>query len=415
MSSFSNLGLCEPLCRAVHDLDYTTPTPIQAAAIPALLEGRDLVGAAKTGTGKTAAFALPVLQLLDADGVRRRPGRPRALVLTPTRELAIQIDRSFQQYGVHLDLTGTVIFGGVSQRPQQAALRRGLDILVATPGRLLDLMGQGIIDLGDVEIFVLDEADRMLDMGFLPDVRRVLAALPAKRHTLLFSATMPPDIVALSRGMLDDPVHVEVDRESSTADNIAQRVIFVEKKGKQALLADVVRDSRVKRALVFTRTKHGANRVVKRLQRVGVGAAAIHGNKSQNSRQRALEDFRRGDVTVLVATDLASRGLDVEHISHVINYELPNIPESYVHRIGRTARAGASGLAISFCDEEEVAYLRDIERLIGKRVKVAGDRIGLPDDVVAPGPIDGEPRRASRGRSGSRGRRRGGSGRRGRR
>jgi ATP-dependent RNA helicase RhlE len=395
LTSFASLGLAEPLVRAVQGLGYTAPTPIQAAAIPALLEGRDLLGSAQTGTGKTAAFALPILHRIAERPKRSRPGKPRVLILTPTRELAIQIDDSFRDYGAHLRIRTAAIFGGVGQQPQVQALGGGLDVLTATPGRLLDLLGQGHLTFEDLDTFVLDEADRMLDMGFLPDVRRVVEKLPRARHTLFFSATMPPDIAALARTILTDPVHVEVAPESTTVETITQRVIFVDRPGKPKLLQQVVSDPRVTRALVFTRTKHGANRVVEQLKKGGVHSAAIHGNKSQGARQRALEGFRAGEVPVLVATDLAARGIDVEGISHVINYDLPNIPESYVHRIGRTARAGASGLAISFCDQEEIAFLRDIERLIGTRIEVAGDRIGLPPDVVNPGPLGSGPRRAA--------------------
>jgi len=393
-SSFADLGLSAPLVRAVSDLGYTSPTPIQSQAIPHVLAGRDLLGSAQTGTGKTAAFALPILDRLTRRAPSR-PGRVRVLVLTPTRELAIQVDQSFQDYAKGLSLRFACIFGGVGQAPQVAALERGVDVLTATPGRLLDLCGQGLLSLDHVEAFVLDEADRMLDMGFLPDVRRIIERLPEQRHNLFFSATMPPDIVELSSRILHDPAHVEVVPESTTAEGVTQRVIFVDKPGKQTLIVQLAKDPRVERALVFTRTKHGANKVVKLLDRNGVQSAAIHGNKSQSARQRALEAFRAGDIRLLIATDIAARGIDVDGISHVINYDLPNIPESYVHRIGRTARAGSRGLAISFCDEEEVAYLRDIERLIGARVEVSGNRLGLPDEVVDPGPVGAERRRAA--------------------
>lgn len=392
-SSFAELGLSEALVRAVGDLGYTEPTPIQAQAIPHVLAGRDLLGSAQTGTGKTAAFALPLLDRLDAREASTRAKHPRALILTPTRELAIQVDRSLQDYGSGLDLTFACIFGGVSQGPQVAALQRGIDVLTATPGRLLDLCGQGALHLDRVEVFVLDEADRMLDLGFLPDVRRVIDRLPEQRHNLFFSATMPPDIVELSSRILHDPARVEVVPESTTAEGVTQRVMFVDKAGKRTLIVQVAKDPRVKRALVFTRTKHGANRVVKLLDKNGVPSAAIHGNKSQNARQKALEAFRAGDIRLLVATDIAARGIDVDGITHVVNYDLPNIPESYVHRIGRTARAGKRGLSLSFCDEEEVAYLRDIEALIGQRVTVAGNRLGLPDEVVDPGPVGATRRR----------------------
>jgi ATP-dependent RNA helicase RhlE len=392
VTQFADLSLAEPLLRAVRDLGYDTPTPIQAAAIPHLLGGRDLLGCAQTGTGKTAAFALPILHRLST-GKPAASGRPQVLILTPTRELAIQIDQSFADYGKYLPIRHAVIFGGVGQHPQVDALRRGVDVLTATPGRLLDLLQQRHLSLQSLSTFVLDEADRMLDMGFLPDVRRVLEQLPKSRHSLFFSATMPPDIADLAKRILTDPVRVEVAPESTTAEKVTQRVIFVDKEGKKQLLTDVVSDPRVTRALVFTRTKHGANRVTERLAKAGITARAIHGNKSQSARQAALESFREGDTKVLVATDIAARGIDIDGISHVINYELPNEPESYVHRIGRTARAGASGMAIAFCDEEEIAYLRDIEQLIGQRLPVAGDRIGLPPHVTQPPPV-GERRRA---------------------
>ncbi|HEX8684641.1 MAG TPA: DEAD/DEAH box helicase [Ardenticatenaceae bacterium] len=367
---FDDLNLIDPLLRAVRTEGYEIPTPIQEQAIPHILAGRDVLGCAQTGTGKTAAFALPILQRLSSarPGGRARP--PRVLVLTPTRELATQIGDSFATYGRHTGLTHTVVFGGVGQSPQVAALRRGVDILVATPGRLLDLMGQGVVTLTALDVFVLDEADRMLDMGFLPDVRRIIKALPSQRQTLFFSATMPRDIEELAQSILTNPVGVAVTPVASTAERIEQSVYFVEKADKRALLAHLLREPGMKRALVFTRTKHGANRVVKELEKAGIGAEAIHGNKSQGARERALENFKRGTTRVLVATDIAARGIDVEGISHVINYDLPNIAESYVHRIGRTARAGAGGIAISFCDHEERAFLRDIERLIRQPVPV---------------------------------------------
>ncbi len=370
MNSFLALNLIEPIRRALATEGYTTPTPIQAQAIPHLLEGRDLLGCARTGTGKTAAFALPILERLTHGGQTNRANGPRVLVLAPTRELALQIDASFATYGRNLPVAHTVIVGGVGQGPQVEALRRGVDILVATPGRLLDLMDQRHVRLGAVEIFVLDEADRMLDMGFIPAVRKVVAALPARRQNMLFSATMPAPIAALAAGLLRNPVKVAVDPVSSTAEGIAQWVLFVGRADKPALLADVLRDPAMTRVLVFTRTKHGANRVAERLDKQGVRAEAIHGNKSQSARQRALDGFKAGRLRVLVATDLASRGIDVEGISHVINFDLPNEPESYVHRIGRTARAGAAGVALSFCDTEERTYLRDIERLTGARLRV---------------------------------------------
>jgi ATP-dependent RNA helicase RhlE len=371
VTSFADLGLSAPLQRAVHAEKYITPTPIQAKAIPHLLAGGDLLGCAQTGTGKTAAFALPILQRLVADARRAGPRACRALVLTPTRELAAQIGASFATYGKFLELRCTVVFGGVGQAPQARALARGVDVLVATPGRLLDLMGQGLVRLDRLEVFVLDEADRMLDMGFIHDVRKVIAALPKQRQSLFFSATMVPEVVRLAGSILNDPVKVEADPVASTAELVEQRVMFVDQPDKRALLGQLLQDGAVGRALVFTRTKHGADRVVKQLAGDGVPAEAIHGNKSQTARTRALERFRTGAGRVLVATDIAARGIDVEGITHVINYDLPNLPESYVHRIGRTARAGRSGVAISFCAAEERELLRDIEALIRTRIPVA--------------------------------------------
>ena len=381
--SFVSLGLSEPILRALEARDYVTPTPIQAQAIPHLLQGKDLLGIAQTGTGKTAAFALPMLQRLAAANRRPMPRMPRSLVLAPTRELATQIADSFEAYGRHLGIRGTIVFGGVGQNPQVQALRRGVDILVATPGRLLDLIEQRHCDLSTVEILVLDEADRMLDMGFLPDVKRILATLPKDRQSLLFSATMPSDITALANRFLRTPVRVEVTPPAKTADRIAQSVWFVTKAGKRDLLADLLADPAFERVLVFTRTKHGADRVVKHLQSVDIRAHAIHGNKSQSNRERALDDFRSGKAHVLVATDIAARGIDVPEITHVINFDLPNVSESYVHRIGRTARAGRDGIAISFCDGEEREYLRDIEKLIKQKIPVAGNRAGQQAGLAA--------------------------------
>jgi ATP-dependent RNA helicase RhlE len=372
-TTFDTLNLVEPIRRAVAAEGYTTPTPIQAQAIPHLLTGRDLLGVAQTGTGKTAAFALPILQRLTEHRRPATPKCPRALILTPTRELAVQIEQSFKTYGRHLGLRHAVVFGGVGQVPQAQALARGLDILVATPGRLLDLMGQNLCRLDKLEVFVLDEADRMLDMGFIHDVRRIIKTLPEERQTLLFSATMPNDIANLASSILRDPAKVEVTPVASTAERIDQWVLFVEKGDKRALLGEVLKDSGIKRALVFTRTKHGANRLAEQLERMGVSSDAIHGNKSQTARQRALADFTAGKLRILVATDIAARGIDIDGITHVINYELPNVPESYVHRIGRTARAGAEGVALSFCDVEEREYLRDIERLIRRSIPVVPD------------------------------------------
>ena len=372
--TFKELNLIEPIQKALAEEGYVTPTPIQQKAIPHALDGRDVLGCAQTGTGKTAAFAIPVLQNLQK--ILPPPHEKRSiktLILTPTRELAIQIGDSFKAYSRHMKVRGTVIFGGVSQKPQEAALKRGIDVLVATPGRLLDLMNQGIISLADIEIFILDEADRMLDMGFIHDVRKVIKELPTKRQTLFFSATMPKEIARLAQDILTNPVKVAVTPVSSTAEKVEQTVYFVEKRKKKKLLAELLKDEAIVSALVFTRTKHGANRVVKDLGKAGVEALAIHGNKSQTARQRALGNFKDKKIRVLVATDIAARGIDVEELSHVINYDLPNIPETYVHRIGRTGRAGLSGIALSFCDVEELPYLKDIQKLIGKRVPIESD------------------------------------------
>ena len=395
MTTFDALGLSEPLLQAVRACSYTTPTPVQAEAIPPLLEGRDLLGCAQTGTGKTAAFALPVLQHLAAQRPPR--GRPiRSLVLTPTRELAAQIGESFERYGTELSLRHLVIFGGVGQNPQVRALRRGVDILVACPGRLLDLHGQGHVDLSHVEVFVLDEADRMLDMGFIHDVRRVLRVLPKRRQNLLFSATMPSSIVKLAGSFLHDPVHVEVTPTATTVERIDQTVMFVARADKRRLLAKILGSGEVEQAIVFTRTKHGANRLVKQLDQAGLEARAIHGNKSQNARTRALDAFRSGELSVLVATDVASRGIDVDGVSHVFNFDLPNEPDSYVHRIGRTGRAGRAGIAIAFCDPEERKLLRDIEKHIGERIEVVADH------PWSNGPRRSEPQRSEPRRSGQR-------------
>lgn len=378
---FTELNLIDPLLRAVRAEGYDTPTPIQQQAIPPVLKGRDVVGCAQTGTGKTAAFALPILQRLTESRPTAR--QIRALILTPTRELAAQIGDSFATYGRNLSFKHAVIFGGVGQSPQEAVLRRGVDVLIATPGRLLDLMSQGILRLNTIEIFVLDEADRMLDMGFIHDVRKVIAALPKQRQTLLFSATMPDEIQELANRILINPVHVEVTPQATTVEKIDQHVFFVEQNDKRYLLEHLLRDQKVGRAIVFTRTKHGANKVVKQLAGVGIFSEAIHGNKSQTARERALANFRSGEIRVLVATDIAARGIDVEGITHVINYDIPNIPESYVHRIGRTARAGASGVAYSFVSEEERPYLRDIQKTIRLVVPVVENHpypspLGIP-------------------------------------
>lgn len=372
--SFSDLPLIEQLQRAVKEEGYTVPTPIQAQAIPHLLLGRDILGCAQTGTGKTAAFALPMLQWLFQHKKVTPRGMPRALILAPTRELAAQIEQSIRAYGKHLHITSTVIFGGVGQQPQVNALNRGIDILVATPGRLLDLMNQGFVRLTEVEIFVLDEADRMLDMGFIHDIRKVIMKLPQKRQSLFFSATLEPAVVALARTLVHDPVHITITPEKPTVENVEQAVYFVDKDRKDALLVELVRNPAAKRVLVFTLMKHVANKVAKMLSGAGIRADAIHGNKSQGARTAALGAFRRGNTPVLVATDIAARGIDIDSITHVINYELPNEPETYVHRIGRTARAGAGGHAISFCSASERDYLRAIERFIRRQIKVADHR-----------------------------------------
>ena len=367
--TFQELHLLPELLRAVGDIGYRTPSPIQAAAIGPVLAGRDLIGCAQTGTGKTAAFAIPILQRLSRRGGKSH--KPiRALILTPTRELALQIKENFDLYGKYLPLKNTVIFGGVGQAPQVEALRAGVDILVATPGRLNDLCSQGHIDLRAIETFVLDEADRMLDMGFIHDVRKVIARLPERRQTLLFSATMPQEIADLSKQILHDPIRVEVTPQSSTVEAIEQQVYHVDKPNKKRLLAWLLGQRDEPSVLVFTATKHGADRVVRELGQAGITAMAIHGNKSQTNRVKALESFKHGTIRVLVATDIAARGIDISELPLVINYELPNVPETYVHRIGRTGRAGRSGLAISFCNFDELPYLRDIEKLTGRKLEV---------------------------------------------
>ena len=370
---FESLNIIEPILRSLKEEGYTIPTPIQTEAIPVVLKGTDLIGCAQTGTGKTAAFAVPILQLLHNNKVFEKKRKIRSLVVTPTRELAIQIEESFKSYGRYTGLTYTVVFGGVNQNPQTTSLRNGVDILIATPGRLLDLMNQGYISLKDVEIFVLDEADRMLDMGFIHDVRRIISALPHKRQSLFFSATMPPEIVRLAGSIVNKPVKVEVTPSASTVDIVNQYVYFIDKGNKNAMLIELLKDKMIKTALVFTRTKFGADKVVKVLQRKNISAEAIHGNKAQNARQRALSNFKAQKTRVLVATDIAARGIDVDDLEYVINYEIPNISETYVHRIGRTGRAGATGTAISFCDAEEKAYLNDIEKLITKKIQVVED------------------------------------------
>lgn len=401
--NFQDLKLKPEILKALAQENYESPTPIQEAAIPPVLEGKDLLGCAQTGTGKTAAFSLPIIQLLGERGVQ--PGNQRsirALILTPTRELALQISDNIHAYSRYVDLRSVAIVGGVSQSGQERALAQGTDILIATPGRLMDLMNQKVIDLGAVEVLVLDEADRMLDMGFINDVKKIIAKIPGQRQTLFFSATMPPEIAQLADSLLKSPVKVEITPVSSTVERISQSVYFVDKPNKQNLLNDLLQDTSIASALVFTRTKHGADRVARGLNRIGVTAQAIHGDKSQNSRQNALNNFKNGSTRVLVATDIAARGIDVEELSHVINFNLPNIPETYVHRIGRTGRAGNSGIAISFCEGEEIPYLKDIEKLIKKKVPVVGEH-AYPMTEATPPSAGAEPapkQQAAGGRDG---------------
>jgi len=369
---FSNLRLIKPLVLALEKKGYTEPTPIQQQAIPHILEGKDIFGCAQTGTGKTAAFALPILQLLDAkkSNQRQGPGTVKALILAPTRELVSQISENFTAYGKNLGISHCIIFGGVSQVNQVNNLRRGVDVIVATPGRLLDLMNQGYVKLNNIEHFVLDEADRMLDMGFINDINKIIAKIPAKRQTLFFSATAAPAIMKLANTILVDPVSVAVNPVSSTTTLVEQSVYYVKKENKRNLLKHVLSNNNIEHALIFTRTKHGADKVVKDLEKDGIAAAAIHGNKSQGARERALKGFKNRTIRILVATDIASRGIDVDKLSHVINYEIPEQAETYVHRIGRTGRAGASGIAMSFCAKEEMNYLKDINKLIKKNIEV---------------------------------------------
>ncbi len=393
---FDSLNIIEPILKAVKEEGYTIPTPIQAESIPIILQGTDLLGCAQTGTGKTAAFAIPILQLLSANKAFDRKRKIRSLIVTPTRELAIQIGESFNAYGRHTGLTNTVIFGGVNQNPQTASLLRGVDIVIATPGRLLDLLNQGFLNLRDVEILVLDEADRMLDMGFIHDVKKIIALLPKKKQSLFFSATMPPEIVKLASTILHNPSKVSVTPVSSTVDIIKQFVYFVDKGNKNALLIDILKDQAIKTALVFTRTKHGADKVVKILLKHNISAEAIHGNKAQNARQRALSNFKAQTTRILVATDIAARGIDVDDLEYVINFEMSNIAETYVHRIGRTGRAGAKGTALSFCDAEEKDYLRDIEKLISKRIPVIDKH---PYPLIDHNPVKA-PKQQGRGNTG---------------
>ena len=368
--TFSELKLIKPLIVALDKIGYNTPTPIQERSIPPILEGKDIFGCAQTGTGKTAAFALPILQLLQNKKTEGSKRVIKALILAPTRELALQISESFTSYSKNLELSHTTVFGGVSQHLQVKDLKKGVDILIATPGRLLDLMQQGFINLNSIELFVLDEADRMLDMGFINDIKKVIAKLPAKKQTLFFSATVAPDILKLANTLLKNPVSVSVDRVSSTATLVEQSVYYVNREDKRSLLKHVLKNSQIEHALVFTRTKRGADKVAKELNSNGIKAEAIHGNKSQNARERALKGFKNRTIRVLVATDIASRGIDVDKLSHVINYEIPEQAETYVHRIGRTGRAGSSGIALSFCSQEERNFLKDINKLIKSNIEV---------------------------------------------
>ena len=371
MITFKNLGLIDPIQKAVEELGYENPTPIQQESIPQVLSGKDLLGCAQTGTGKTAAFAIPILQLLENGKNKNNKKSIKALIVTPTRELAIQIDESFAEYGKHLSLKHAVIFGGVKQTPQVGRLRNGVDILVATPGRLLDLIGQNIISLRDIEYFVLDEADRMLDMGFIHDIKKLLKILPPKRQSLFFSATMPKPIQELANSILNQPVKVEVTPESTTAETIQQAIYYVDKVNKIKLLHHLLQEEIKESVLVFTRTKYGADKLVRALGKLKVTAAAIHGNKTQNARQNALNNFKNKKIKVLVATDIAARGIDIDLLKYVVNFEIPNIPETYVHRIGRGGRAGAEGIAISLCDTDEKSYVKDIEKTIGMKIPKA--------------------------------------------
>jgi ATP-dependent RNA helicase RhlE len=393
--TFEQLGLITPLLKALKAEGYTSPTPIQEQAIPVVLEGRDLLGCAQTGTGKTAAFALPIMQILLENQQQSKGYKHiRTLILTPTRELAVQIDESFESYGKYTGLKHDVIFGGVSQHTQTLALRNGTDVLVATPGRLLDLMNQGYVHLDHLEIFVLDEADRMLDMGFINDVKKVIRELPAQRQTLFFSATMPPQISGLADSILHEPVKVEVTPVSSTAETIDQSVFFVAGRDKHSLLVHLLQERSISRTLVFARTKHGADKIAKELKKMNISSDAIHGNKTQTARQNALKNFKNNRLKVLVATDIAARGIDVDNLTHVINFDLPNVPETYVHRIGRTGRAGSSGMAFSFCNAEEREYLKDINKLIGKKIPAEAHPFEANAEAVSAKPAarQGQPR-----------------------
>ena len=381
MSNFESLGLTPEILTAIKEKGYTTPTPIQLQAIPTILQGKDLLGVAQTGTGKTAAFSLPILNLLQTDKKKVVKGKSRVLILTPTRELATQIEQNINDYSSNCKIKTKVIFGGVGHRPQIQAIAKGLDIIVATPGRLLDLINDGLVSFDYLDLLVLDEADRMLDMGFIRDIKKILTILPKEKQTLLFSATMPKEISSLAGGILKNPVRVEVTPESTTVDKIKQSIHTVPKTHKPLLLKTILKDRSIKSALVFTRTKHGANRVVKHLENAKIPSAAIHGNKSQRARENSLNNFRQEKIRVLVATDIAARGIDIDHVGHVINYDLPNDPENYVHRIGRTGRAGREGIALSFCDDSELSSLRSIEKLIKikipKEEKIELDLTGL--------------------------------------
>lgn len=403
--TFEDLNLIEPILEALREENYTSPTPIQEKAIPIVLEGNDLLGCAQTGTGKTAAFSIPIIQRLHNSYKPAKRQEIKALVLTPTRELAIQVEENMAAYSRHTPLKHTVIYGGVPQKRQTNILRNGVDILVATPGRLLDLIQQGFISLKHVEYFVLDEADRMLDMGFVHDIKRIIPMLPKKRQTLFFSATMPNTIARLADSMLNQPLKVEVTPVSSTVDTIDQSIYFVDKKDKNALLLDLLQDKGMESILVFARTKHGSNKIVKVLNAANIKAEAIHGNKSQNARQQALSNFKDRTTRVLVATDIAARGIDVDSLSHVINYELPNVPETYVHRIGRTGRAGHTGVAISFCEREELPFLKDIHKVIKKSIPVISDHDYVDEKLeqqVARGEMGGSKAAKPGGRPNSR-------------
>jgi len=410
LTTFADLDLLKPLQRAIDEQGYKTPTPIQAKTIPDALQGRDVLGCAQTGTGKTAAFALPILDYLADQEIKSEPKKPVALILAPTRELAIQIDESFKTYGKYLKLKRALVYGGVGQAKQTRAMEKGVHIVVATPGRLLDLMEQGYIKLDRLDVFVLDEADRMLDMGFLPDLKRIIKQLPDERQSLFFSATMPPKIVQLSKQLLHKPVSVNVTPKSTSVQLIKQKVIHVDRTDKQELLASMLQKPAVDRAIIFTRTKRGANTVARKLVNAGIEAVPIHGNKSQNARQRALDDFRSKRVQVLVATDVAARGIDIDGVTHVVNFDMPVEPEAYVHRIGRTGRAGANGIAISFCTRDEQGELRDIEKLIGKKIPSSNHRgsgTGSSDDAPSrSGSRSGQ--RSARGGAAGKGAKRGG-------